>query len=175
MIKYAYKKPLVAFFMILMITAVFAIGAAAMGVREGASPSASNNPTGPSAADSTAADQANDAFEGGAAGAGVDETQGGMSGTPSESAPGTGEFADDTTGNDSKNPAESAIDGVITDGSNALSDAMDSNTNESGTAENGMQNGDENADGFSIWGIIIAIVVVAAVAALVLVFVSKKK
>ena len=73
---------------------------------------------------------------------------------------GTGEFADENTtdymnGKDTgKHPVESAVDNVVTDAAGAVEDMT---------------------DGMSVWGIIIAIVVIVAAAALIFALFSRRK
>ncbi len=83
-------------------------------------------------------------------------------------APGTGEFGDDTSNNGSNNsgsmngnsnsngtgPVESAIDGIVTDAADAVGDAT---------------------DGMGIWGIIIIIAIIAAIAVLLFSFFGRRK
>ena len=79
----------------------------------------------------------------------------------------TGEFGSATENNDitvndtsSQGPVESVIDGVVTDATNAVDN---------------VGNAVDNATGGSMWGIIIAIVVIGALAAILFAFFTRKK
>ncbi|MBQ8249609.1 MAG: hypothetical protein IJY93_06985 [Clostridia bacterium] len=78
----------------------------------------------------------------------------------SDSAPGTGEFGDDTSRNDttrdttSKHPVDSAIDNAVTDATDAVDDAT---------------------DGMGIWGVVIIIAIIAAIAILLFAFFARRK
>ena len=67
-----------------------------------------------------------------------------------DSAPGTGEFANDT----SNNTLESAIDNTVTDAENAVTDA---------------------ANGIGVWGVVIAIAIVAVLAIILFAFLGRRK
>lgn len=133
-----------------------------------------NNPTDNSASDSAAHDSAPAADSGlmGDSNADHNKDNGGMgngnidSGTDGyiDENSGTGEFADENTTNadtsrdtsrdTSKDPVGSAVDNVVTDAQNAV---------------------DEITGGMSVWGVVIAVVIIGAIAALIFAFFTKKK
>ena len=88
----------------------------------------------------------------------TDNMNNGNSGT--DSAPGTGEFGDDTSGNDttrdtaSKHPVDSAIDEAATDATDAV---------------------DDMTDGMGVWGVVIVIAIIAAIAILLFAFFGRRK
>ena len=147
---------------------LFAVSTAALSFRSGSMPDAANNPAESTVGDTTASDSS-------AASDTID-----LSGdtTAPDSAPGTGEFFDDTTGSFDENPpadapnapaddtteskVESALDNVVTDAEGAVSDVVDGA--EDMLAENG-----------SMWGIVLIIIIIAAVAVLLFALFSRKK
>ncbi len=77
----------------------------------------------------------------------------------SDSAPGTGEFGDDTSNNDTRDttsggPVESAIDEIVTDATDAA---------------------DDMTDGMGVWGVVIIIAIIAAIAILLFAFFGRRK
>ena len=145
---------------------LFAVSTAALSFRSGSMPDAANNPAESTVGDTTASDSS-------AASDTID-----LSGdtTAPDSAPGTGEFFDDTTGSFDENPpadapnapaddtteskVESALDNVVTDAEGAVSDVVDGA--EDMLAENG-----------SMWGIVLIIIIIAAVAVLLFALLSR--
>lgn len=155
---------------VVLLMLLFAVGAAALSFRSGSMPDAANNPAESTVGDTTAADSfvtdATDTID--------------LSGdtTAPDSAPGTGEFFDDTTGSFDENPpadapnapvddttegkVESALDNVVTDAEGAVSDVVD------GAEDMLTGNG-------SVWGIVLMIIIIAAVAVLLFALFSRKK
>ena len=147
---------------------LFAVSTAALSFRSGSMPDAANNPAESTVGDTTASDSS-------AASDTID-----LSGdtTAPDSAPGTGEFFDDTTGSFDENPpadapnapaddtteskVESALDNVVTDAEGAVSDVVD------GAEDMLTGNG-------SMWGIVLIIIIIAAVAVLLFALFSRKK
>ena len=147
---------------------LFAVSTAALSFRSGSMPDAANNPAESTVGDTTASDSSADSET-------ID-----LSGDPTapDSAPGTGEFFDDTTGSFDENPpadapnapaedttegkVESALDNVVTDAEGAVSDVVD------GAEDMLTGNG-------SMWGIVLIIIIIAAVAVLLFALFSRKK
>lgn len=147
---------------------LFAVSTAALSFRSGSMPDAANNPAESTVGDTTASDSS-------AASDTID-----LSGdtTAPDSAPGTGEFFDDTTGSFDENPpadapnapaddtteskVESALDNVVTDAEGAVSDVVD------GAEDMLTGNG-------SMWGIVLIIIIIAAIAVLLFALFSRKK
>ena len=144
-----YKRLLCVALAATLITALFTLGASAnLGFRSNGGMSRSSEEL----ADDTAGDD------------GIvhePDTTDNMNNAPgSDSAPGTGEFGDDTSRNDttrdttSNNPVDSAFDDMVTDATDAV---------------------DDMTDGMGVWGVIIVIAIIAAIAILLFAFFARRK
>ncbi|MBQ2765415.1 MAG: hypothetical protein IJF48_00325 [Clostridia bacterium] len=174
-----YTKLLCTALAVLLISVLFTLGASAtLGFRSGGISGGANSRSSDSLDEGTAdengivhePDTSGDNMMGGGSGSGANNgnsgsVNGGSGNGGNDSAAGTGEFGDDTsntlgaatddTSRDSGNgPVESVIDGIGSDAAGAADDAT---------------------NGMSIWGIIIVIAIIAAIAVLVFAFFSKRK
>ena len=102
----------------------------------------------------------------------------GMVGGDNTSAPGTGEFGDDTSNNGDNNVGSTTNP---SDGANTMpSDTTDKTTNRVENAVDDVVDGAENAvddmtDGMSVWSIVIIVVIIAAILVLVLAFFTRRR
>ncbi len=149
---------------IAVIFSIMTVSASAMGFSAGIARDGSNNSSNTNADSNTGnSSSGNNGMMGGGTAGNDGNIDSGTDGFIDENS-GTGEFADENTTNGdnsrengkntSKSPVESAVDNVVTDGENAVEEVTGS---------------------MSVWGIVIAVVIIAAVAALLFALFSGKK
>ena len=151
-----YRKSFIAFIALCLVMSLFAIGASAASVMR---------PTRNRTADSDNLAQET-----------ADEN--GMVGGDNTSAPGTGEFGDDTSNNGANNGSDTTN---ASNGANTMpSETTDKTTNRVENAVSDVVNGAENAvedmtGGMGVWSIVIIVVIIAAILVLVLAFFTRRK
>lgn len=169
------SRSLMTLLAVLLVTVLLSICTAALSYRQGAGADDNNNPADQTSAD-TVTTEADMPVESTADPA-VTDGDGAAPPDSETTAPGTGEFADDTSNvPDAADPpalnapsdgtvgdAESALDNIVTDAENAVSDAVD-----------GAEDMVTGTSRFGIWGIVIAIAVIAALSVLLFAMFSRK-
>lgn len=161
-----YRRSFIAFIALCLVMTLFAIGASAASVMR---PTRNRTADSDNLAEETA-----------------DEN--GMVGGDNTSAPGTGEFGDDTSNNganggsgNSNSSANGGSSGNATDGANTMpSETTDKTTNRVENAVDDVVDGAENAvddmtDGMSVWSIVIIVIIIAVILVLVLAFFTRRK
>ncbi len=167
--KLIYKRSFMITLAIFLVMTILTIGTGALSFREGMGPTDNNSPSDSSTIDSTASDSTAESDVNG--GAGSNDT------TMPPPNDGTGEFADDTSNNggtsavtsndtsrDTSTDSSTPLDpdaGLATDGDGFIDDGEPTETTDNNT--------------MSVWGIVIAIIIIAAIAILIFVFFAKKK
>lgn len=167
------SRSLITLLAVILVTVLLSICTAALSYRQGAGADDNNNPADQTSADTVTAEADMPADST----ADTAVTDGAAPPDSQTTAPGTGEFADDTSNvPDAADPpalnapsdgtagdAESALDNLITDAENAVGDAVD-----------GAEDMVTGTSRFGIWGIVIAVAVIAALSVLLFAMFSKK-